>query len=106
MAVSIVAIIKVMDGQQAGFEEAALRLVEAVNADEPGCLLYTLNRGEDPLTFVIMERYADEDALTAHRGSDHFEVIGNRATHYGLFDCSKAPPPSDGKSSSAGGPCC
>lgn len=76
MAIGIVATVKVKDGSQAGFEEAALRLVQAVNEGEPGCLLYTLNRGEEPLAYVFMERYADEEAVATHRASEHYRSIG------------------------------
>ena len=67
MVLSVVAKIKVKDGQQAAFEAVASKLAAAVNANEPGCLLYTLNKGDDPLTYVFLERYADEDAVKAHR---------------------------------------
>ena len=76
MTHSIVATIKVKDGQQASFEAVALKLVAAVKANEPGCLLYTLNKSDDPLTYVFLERYKDEDAVKAHRGSDHFRSLG------------------------------
>lgn len=76
MVHSIVATIKVKDGRQAQFEEVAKKLVAAVNANEPGCLLYTLNKGDDPLTYVFMERYKDEEATKAHRASEHFRTIG------------------------------
>jgi quinol monooxygenase YgiN len=51
-------------------------IVAAVNANEPGCLLYTLNRGDDPQTYVFMERYRDEDAVKAHRATEHFRTFG------------------------------
>jgi len=73
---SIVAKIRVKEGQQQQFESVARKLVAAVNANEPGCRLYTLNKGEDPLTYVFMERYDDEDAAKAHRASDHYRTLG------------------------------
>lgn len=76
MVLSVVAKIKVKDGQQAAFEAVAGKLAAAVNANEPGCLLYTLNKSDDPLTYVFLERYKDEDAVKAHRGSDHFRSLG------------------------------
>lgn len=76
MVQSIVATIKVKPGQEAAFQATALRLVAAVNANEPGCLLYTLSKGDEASTFVFMERYADEEAMKAHRASDHFRTIG------------------------------
>ncbi len=74
---SIVATIKVKAGQEAQFEAVARKLVAAVNANESGCLLYTINRGDDPQTYVFMERYRDEDAVKAHRATEHFRTCGN-----------------------------
>ncbi|GAA4408122.1 putative quinol monooxygenase [Quisquiliibacterium transsilvanicum] len=76
MTLGVVAKIKVKDGQQAAFEAVASKLAKAVQANEPGCLLYTLNKTDDPVTYVFMERYKDEDAVKAHRGSDHFRSLG------------------------------
>ena len=76
MVLSVVAKIKVKEGQQSAFEAVATKLAAAVNANEPGCLLYTLNKGDDPTTYVFLERYKDEDAVKAHRASDHFRSLG------------------------------
>lgn len=76
MTRSIVAKIRVKEGEQAGFEAAAGKLVAAVNANEAGCTLYTLNKGDDPLTYVFMERYENQAAVEAHRASDHFKQYG------------------------------
>lgn len=76
MTLSVVATIKAKAGQEAQFQETALKLVAAVRANEPGCLLYTLCKGDDPSTFVFMERYKDEDAVKAHRASEHFKTLG------------------------------
>ena len=76
MIQSIIATIKTKSGQEAQFQACALELAAAVRANEPGCLLYTLSKGEDPSTFVFMERYADEAALVAHRGTEHFKRLG------------------------------
>ena len=70
------------DGQQAQFEETAKRLVAAVNANEPGCKLYALHKTDDPLLYVFMERYDDQAAVDAHRGSDHFKTIGREMGQY------------------------
>ena len=76
MIQSIIATIKAKAGSEADFETAALQLVVAVRANETGCLLYTLSKGEAPSSFVFMERYADEEALKAHRGTEHFKTLG------------------------------
>jgi quinol monooxygenase YgiN len=76
MIQSIVATLKAKAGQEEQFQAAALNLVAAVRANEPGCLLYTLSKGEQPSTFVFMERYASEEAMQAHRATEHFKTLG------------------------------
>jgi len=76
MVHSIVATLKVKAGQEAAFEAVARKLVAAVNANEAGCMLYTLNKAEDPQTYVFMERYRDEDAVKAHRATEHYRTYG------------------------------
>ena len=72
----IVATIKVKEGMAKDFEEAAMKLVAAVNENEPDCLLYQLYRTDDEHTYVFMERYEDEAATEFHRNSDHFKKLG------------------------------
>ena len=54
MVLSVVAKIKVKDGQQAAFEAVAGKLAAAVNANEPGCLLYTLNKLNSDSELIVM----------------------------------------------------
>lgn len=74
--IGVVATLKVKDGQQAEFEATAMRLVKAVRKNEPDCLTYALHRTEDPTTYVFLERYKDQEAMEAHRKTDHFRQIG------------------------------
>ncbi len=76
MIQSIVATLKAKAGREAELKAAALQLIAAVRANEPGCLLYTLSQGDAPDTFVFMERYADEEAMAAHRNTAHFKTLG------------------------------
>lgn len=72
----VVATIKVKEGQGADFEKVATELVKKVNENEKGCLLYQLYHGEEPNTYVFLERYADQAAVEAHRGTDYFKSLG------------------------------
>ena len=74
--IGVVATITVKDGQGANFEAAAKPLIAAVRANEPGCKLYALHRGEQPNTYVFLERYVDEAAMVAHREAPHFKELG------------------------------
>lgn len=76
MTHSIVATVKAKPGEEEALKAIALQLVAAVRAHEPGCLLYTLSQGEDPRSFVFMERYADDAALAFHRTTEHYKTLG------------------------------
>lgn len=53
--------------------EAALRVLLTHSRQEPGVRRYDLYRdSERPATFHLIEAYADEAALEAHRGSAHY----------------------------------
>ena len=71
-----IATIKVKDGQGAEFEKVATELVKQVNANEKGCLLYQLYHGEEPNTYVFLERYASQEAVEEHRGTEYFKTLG------------------------------
>ena len=75
---AVVATLKVKPGSEAEFESVAQEMVAAVNANEPGCLLYILTRSPEPQTYIILERYADQAASDAHVASAHFRAIGPR----------------------------
>lgn len=74
--IAIVATIKVKAGMEKEFEAVASELVARVSAEEEGCLLYSLHRATEPQTYVFLERYRDEAALEAHRGTAHFKTLG------------------------------
>jgi len=43
------------------------------------------------------------DMLSGSRYAPHFQVLGDKSRHFGLFDCTPGP---QGESAVAGGPCC
>jgi quinol monooxygenase YgiN len=64
------------DGREVEAERLLRELIAATRT-EPGCKRYEVFRSsETPRTFLIFEQYADEAALEAHRGSEHFERLG------------------------------
>jgi len=75
--IGVVAKIRVKDGLGGQFEAVAKQLVEAVNANEPDCLLYALHKSqEDTNLYVFLERYKDQAATEFHRKQDHFRTLG------------------------------
>ena len=75
MTVSVIATLQVQEGKVDEFVALALEQVAAVAANEPGCSLYTLNRGDDPTTFTFMERYDDDAAFAAHGQTEYFKAF-------------------------------
>ena len=73
--IAVLAKIPVKPGSEADFERAMLALAEQVRANEPGNHLYTLCRDADG-GYTMMELYADEAAIAAHRDSEHFKAGG------------------------------
>jgi quinol monooxygenase YgiN len=51
-----------------------LRALTLASRQEPGCANYVPHTVHgDPDTVVIYEQYADQQALEAHQGSEHFK---------------------------------
>ncbi|MCU0492732.1 MAG: antibiotic biosynthesis monooxygenase [Chloroflexaceae bacterium] len=72
----LVAHYRARTGQGDAVAAAMQTMVDAVKANEPGCLLYHLCRAtDDSDSFLIYEQYADEAALEAHRNAPHFQAI-------------------------------
>jgi len=68
---TVIAKLKVKAGSEATFEQHAQKMIAHVKTNEPGTLIYTLNRStSDPTTFVFYEIYADQAAFAAHGGSE------------------------------------
>jgi quinol monooxygenase YgiN len=50
--------------------------VRAVHAYEPGVQKFALHRDvEDPLHIVMIEAFADEQTLAAHRETEHYRAL-------------------------------
>ena len=77
-----VATIKIKEGKGAEFEKIATELVNKVNENEKGCLLYQVYHGEVPNTYVFMERYADQAAVDAHRNTEYFKTLGRAMAEF------------------------
>lgn len=63
-------------GQGDAVEDALRSMTEAVARDEPGCLSYRVSRStDDPDVFILHETYDSEQALLAHRETEHFRRV-------------------------------
>lgn len=51
-------------------------LVEKTNANDAGCIKYELCRNvNDPLHFIMLEEWENQEALDAHMKSPHFTSL-------------------------------
>jgi len=70
--VTILAQFRINEGKEAEAEAAIKEMINAVEKNEPGALIYAMNRGkEDPLEVTVFEVYKDSEAHKAHSGSEH-----------------------------------
>ena len=52
------------------------RMAEAVKANEPGCIMYAVTRGQvNPQEIYVYEIYENQAAFDAHRRTDHIREL-------------------------------
>ena len=72
---AVIAKLNVKEDKGPEFEKVMLDLAEKVTANEPGNHLYQLCKDAEG-NYVVMELYADAEALEAHGKSEHFKAAG------------------------------
>lgn len=73
---TIVARVRVLEGQEQAFMNAAEALVERTRA-EVGNLSYNLYQNPfEPTSFIFYEEYMNEQAMSLHADSSHFRTFG------------------------------
>jgi quinol monooxygenase YgiN len=73
MAIGVTAKLKIQEGKNEEFEAIFSKLMEAVIANESGCNFYALHKSRtEAQTYIVLEQYVDEEALTAHGATEYF----------------------------------
>jgi|SRR3990170_6599163 len=82
---TIIARFNIVAGKEAEAEEAMKKQAASVESAEPGTLAYIFHRNrKEPSQITVFEIYADDDASTAHRDTEH---MGTFRSYFGsLFD--------------------
>jgi quinol monooxygenase YgiN len=76
-AIGVIATLTVADGKNEAFEAVFAELADAVRANEPGNVFYTLTRSRsNPQVYKVLERYVSQDAMNIHGSSDYFKAAG------------------------------
>jgi quinol monooxygenase YgiN len=74
---TIIASFRIIEGKEAEAEEAMQKQAAAVEANEPGALAYIFNRhAKDPAQITVFEVYKDDEAVAAHRATEHMAAFG------------------------------
>lgn len=75
--IAVIAILRAKPDKAQEFERLFTQLAGQVRANESGNITYQLCRSRtEPNTYKVLELYRDEEALEAHRASDHFRAAG------------------------------
>jgi quinol monooxygenase YgiN len=73
---ALIARMKIREGKEADFERVMGHLASQVRSNEPGNQLYVLCKGKEAGEYTVLERYDNQDALTAHSQSAHYKEAG------------------------------
>jgi quinol monooxygenase YgiN len=72
--ISVTSELRAKSGEEAEVARISLELARSSLSDESGCRGFTVTRSRhDPRLFLLVERYADDDALAEHSRAPHFK---------------------------------
>ena len=76
--ITIVAVIKTVEGKDVEVEAAFLEMIEKIKSEE-GTTTYVLHRSSvEPRTFMFYEQYKDDDAFNAHMTSSYMADMSKK----------------------------
>ncbi|QGN54624.1 putative quinol monooxygenase [Novosphingobium sp. Gsoil 351] len=75
--ISVIATLRAKPDKGGEFERLFTELAAQVRANESGNITYQLSRSRtESNTYKVLEIYRNEEALEAHRASEHFRAAG------------------------------
>lgn len=72
--IGVTARVKIKEGKEDAFEAFCKDVVEAVRANEPGNLFYSLFRTARKGEYIFIERWTDQAAIDAHGKAPHMQA--------------------------------
>ena len=67
---------EMLEGKEIDALEAIHKMVDAVKENEPGCIVYTVSRGQvNPREIYFFEIYKDHQSHEAHHKTDHMREM-------------------------------
>jgi quinol monooxygenase YgiN len=74
---TVLAKLQAQPGKEEEMKAALVRMVETVDAQEPGVRAYSLHQADDdPTVFYFYEQYDSPDVLEAHGQTEHMKALG------------------------------
>lgn len=74
--ITVLARFEMQKGKEMQATEAVTKMAAAVKANEPGCVMYSVTRGQvNAQEIYVFESYADQSAFDAHRKTDHMREL-------------------------------
>ena len=67
--IKVIALFKIKEGKLNEFKQGVPGLINAVKKNEPGALTYDWYLNEEAMECMVLETYADSQALMAHAGN-------------------------------------
>jgi quinol monooxygenase YgiN len=74
--ITVLARLEMNKGKETQACEALTTMASAIKANEPGCLMYAVTRGQvNAQEIYIYEMYANQEAFDAHRKTEHMQAF-------------------------------
>ena len=79
MTIGVIAKLTIAEGKNEEFEKIFSELVAKVNENEADCNFYQVHKSRsNPQEYVVLEQYANQEALDAHGKTDYFRSLGKQ----------------------------
>ena len=75
--ITVIAKLQAQPGKEDQMKAELVKMVQAVSANEPEVVNYSLHQSDDdPTVFYVYEQYASAEAQQAHGQSEHMKALG------------------------------
>ena len=73
--IDVVVTQRVNAGMEEAFETLAREITANTLSQDTGCLRYEWYRADTPQTYILIERWTDQEAVQAHLKADHLAAL-------------------------------
>ena len=81
--ITVLSRFEMLEGKEIDMVEAIRKMIAAVKANEPGCIVYTVSRGQvNGSELYFFEIYEDNQAHEAHHKTEHMRTLQRAMDDY------------------------